>query len=425
MERVITKVVTVILIVAVFSLTYYDNKVIAAEKEVVYISVEDFSEAVAKEINLEAVNGSYADGLKGAYIIRDGEFSSYTKNITRGDAMLILNRADEYLYGDKVQPQVAQHVIDKRISDIGKVTEGKKVDVAKAYLKGFMKGFNNGDYSTDRELKVTKKITKEGALSCIAMLKDKGKRAKMSPDGQLIRTTKLPKNAKTYPYILASYPNAYYEKNKRFEGRTIYDMNGNLVKFKSGVDYFNPVDVDNFSAPWYKSDFAQDKAVYHNIWVDKAESYVSHVFNVDYRKINDNWVEDVVKLSVYDGSVHSEWYQERLEKYVGYMKEAKTIVKSSSVSADKSSMYYFNGDFYIRVHVRYQIVSSNISPAINEETLVEDDPYKAVLFSTGFNDLRNYKPGKWVDSYFDVCLTYSSKLVNLMGVSTMDININN
>lgn len=43
-------------------------------------------------------------------------------------------------------------------------------------------------------------------------LKNKGKRFKLSYDGQVLRIINLPKNYKDYPYILASFPNSYYEK---------------------------------------------------------------------------------------------------------------------------------------------------------------------------------------------------------------------
>ena len=46
----------------------------------------------------------------------------------------------------------------------------------------------------------------------INRLKNKGKRFKLSYDGQVLRIINLPKNYKDYPYILASFPNSYYEK---------------------------------------------------------------------------------------------------------------------------------------------------------------------------------------------------------------------
>jgi hypothetical protein len=421
MKGLLKKVLAAILICMLYISLFQNVK--TAHAAAIYISVEEFSKAVAEEINVAAVNDSFAEGLKTVDIIRDGEISSYNKNITRGDALVVLNRADEYLDGNRLDTELVQLAIEKRISDIGKVAEGKREDVAKAYLKGFMKGYDNGAYSTDRELKVTKKITKDGALSCIKMLKDKKSRAKISPDGQLIRTTKLPKNAKTYPYILASYPNAYYEMPRVFEGKTIYDMYGNLVKYKSGVDYFNPVEVKKFKPSWYSGAFSDFKSLKQNEWLNKAISYAEHVFNVDYRTINDTWVQDMINLSIYYDSVHSEWYQERLERYIEFMKDAKTVVKSKDISADISSIYIFQEDIYIRVRVKYQIISTLAPSNVDTDTYISEDPYKAVLFSTSRVDLRGYKLNKTVETYFDICLEQSIVDDNDIAVSGMEIDL--
>lgn len=423
MKELFKRVMATILITTLFVVLFQNVNVKSAEAAVIYITVEEFSKAITKEVTLAATNGSYAEGLKAVGIIKDGEFSSYSKNITRGDALVILNRADEFLNGTKVEEELVQLIIEKRISDIGKVVEGKRADVAKAYLKGFMKGYYNGAYSADRELKVTKKITKEGALSCIKMLRNKGLRAKMSPDAQLIRTTKLPKNAKTYPYILASFPNAYYEKERVFEGKTLYDMDGNLINYKSGVDYFNPIDVKKYSPTWYEGDFSE--LMYHKQgeWLEKAKSYANHVFNVDYRTIDDIWVQEMVNLSIYYDSVHSEWYQDRLERYIKFMKESSTIVKSSEISADLSSLYVFQGNFYLRVRVKYQIKSTMAPSNIDIETYVSNDPYKAVLFSTSRVDLRGYKLNKSEEEYFDVRIEQSLYDDEALAVSGMEIDV--
>ncbi|MGB4659063.1 MAG: hypothetical protein WBI07_07780, partial [Mobilitalea sp.] len=164
-----------------------------------YITVEEFVKALVEVVGLEPSQGNEGseevDILIEKGIIKEGDFTSYTKNLTRGDALVLLNRADEYLNKDAIDAALIQKVIDKRISDITKVSEIKREDAAEAYLKGFMKGYTNGEYCTDRKLKLTSKITKAGALESIRMLTNKKLRAKISPDGQLIRTTKLPKYA--------------------------------------------------------------------------------------------------------------------------------------------------------------------------------------------------------------------------------------
>ena len=75
-----------------------------------------------------------------------------------------------------------------------------------------MVGKSDGTYSSTRKFLPKTKITKGEAKKMINRLKNKGKRFKLSYDGQVLRIINLPKNYKDYPYILASFPNSYYEK---------------------------------------------------------------------------------------------------------------------------------------------------------------------------------------------------------------------
>ncbi len=398
--KVFTKLVATGLFMTLFISMYPSSEVNAAEKTVTYISVEAFSEHIAKEITVAAVNGSYAEGLKGMGIIKDGEYSSYDTNLTRGDAMVILNRADEYLYGDQVDRSLVQLAIDKRISDISKVDESKRADVAKAYLKGFMKGYSNGAYCTDRELKVTIKISEEGALSCIAMLKDKSKRAKISPDGQLIRTTKLPKSYKNYPYILASFPNAYYDWKFYYEIVTWTEYNektGKMEKvpLKNLVDYAKPADLDLTKDI---ENFPSVKKERMESWVNKAKTHMECIFNIDYRTSGKEWIDLITSASMSSGIKDSEENRrEMLTKFLVRAKDNKTVIESSLIATDGSSMYYFDGSYYLRFYVKYRIVSSKTLYKSGEAYLEND------LFYTNYPILLNdFELGEWRECFFDV-----------------------
>jgi hypothetical protein len=358
-------------------------------------------------------------------IIREGEFSSYDEKITRGDAMVILSRADEYLNSTQIASELVQIAIDKRISDIGKVTEVKRVDVAKAYLKGFMKGYSNGAYCTNRELKVTKKITKEGALSCIAMLKDKSKRAKISPDGQLIRTKNLPKYAKYYPFILESFSNAYYDWKFMFEGQGRRDpQTGVKTPYENIKDYAAPVDIDKIT------DFENFKEVRErnlDTWVNKVRTYLECVFNVDYRTIDDKWVEKIMTADyTYGDEDYARQTREELYNYITYMKANKTIVESSEISVEGTTLYYFKGRYYLRTHIKYRIVSSNIKKNVDVETLLLEKPFNSILFTKiPVVDLKNFSVGTWREGYFDVDLSrYSTSQGEDLGVFYAYLNDN-
>ena len=391
-----------------------------AEASTVYLTVEEFAKSLALEIGLKSIPGSESSGYENSGfessgyvysliekgIIREGDFTAYTKNLTRGDAMVLLNRADEYLYGETLEAELVQTTIEKRIADITKITKAKREDAAKAYLKGFVKGYSNGEYSSNRTLKGTSEITKAGALNCIKMLKNKSLRAKISPDGQLIRTTKLPKYAKYYPYILASFPNEYYDWKFYYEGVT-RTRNGKAVELVNLVDYAAPIDVNKITED---GDFAAIRAEREDKWLADARTFITYLLNVDYRTIDKSWIDTMIETN--DGyEYNKDMMRTYLEKYLIKMKENKTIVECSDIDMDASSVYYYNYIYYLRVHVKYRVVSSIASLSESVDTLLSSKSHNSILFSTYMVNIRNRTLGKWQDGFYEVKLTsYNGKV---------------
>ena len=421
MKLFFKKIIILLLLAALLTISMSSAKspvVSAAEK---YITITDFALEIAEVIELTTVSGlessGYVNALVEKGIIKDGDFTSYTKYLTRGDAALLLNRADEYLYGDTLDAELVELALDKRISDIGKIKASKRMDVAKAYLKGFIKGYSNGEYSTDRTLKVNSKIMKTGALDCIKMLKNKVLRAKISPDGQLIRTTKLPKYARYYPYILASYPNTYYDWKFDFEGQSSYNpRTGIRTPYENIKDYAAPVDVDKTTE---FDDFASVKNEYLDIWVGKVRTYMETVFSADYRTINDKWVETILSTDYsYENDIVDEQTKEEIEQYVANMKKNKTIVEYSKVAVEGSSLYFFDGSYYLRTYVKYRIVSSNIKYGVDTDTKIAEKPYNNILYTSfPLVDFTGFKLGIWKEGHFDIELSsYSEENGGNLGI---------
>ncbi|NMB43881.1 MAG: hypothetical protein GX995_07100, partial [Clostridiales bacterium] len=202
------KIKGLVTILAVVMMVVLLGNTQVAEAASKYITVEEFATELVKAIGLTS-EGKSADlnKLIAIGIIKDGDFNKYTSNLTRGDALMLLSRADDYINQPEIDEWLVQTVIDKRISDIKDADSSKREDIARGYIKGFIKGYFNGNYITNRNMKVNNAITRKGALNCIKMINDESLRAKISPDGQLIRETKLPRNADKYDYILASFPN--------------------------------------------------------------------------------------------------------------------------------------------------------------------------------------------------------------------------
>ena len=388
----------------VISVLHTQNKHVEAVAD--FISVEAFAKALAIELDLDPVKGSnnsdYVNALLETGIIDKGEISNYKSNLVRADAMVFLNRADQYLNGDNLNADLVQLAIDKRISDISTVKASKRSDIAKAYVKGFLKGYSNGAYSTHRNLKLKSRITKSAALDCIKMLKDESKRAKISPDGQLIRTTNLPKYAKYYPYILASFPNSYYDWKFTYEDIKAWDENGNPYKLKNLIDYAAPVDVTKVE----KYNIKVNKELYLNIWVEKVRSYMEHTFNVDYRDIGDKWIDEVASTHFYYNTYTYEPSLRRdLKKYVEYVKEYKTRIEYDTIAVDGSTLYFYNGKYYLRTYVKYRIVSTDIKSEMDTNTLARYQWHNRLLFSGDWVDIRGFKKGVWREGHYDISLS--------------------
>ena len=119
----------------------------------------------------------------------------------------------------------------KRISDIGAVSNVYRDDVIKCFTKGIMIGKGNGKCSQSRKFSPGAYVTGGEYKKIIKRVKNKSSRFKLSPDGQVIRTTNLPKKYKRYKYILASFPNSFYNMPMHYE-KTKYGW-----KIKRGKDY--------------------------------------------------------------------------------------------------------------------------------------------------------------------------------------------
>jgi len=403
------KFIAIILLLVISILTLSNARIQRVEATSKYIKVSEYLELLAKELNLKPGKANtandYIELLTEKGIIKKGQFKDYNANLKRGDMLILLSRADDYLYGSEIDPELVQLVIDKRISDIKKVAASKREDIAKGFIKGFLKGFSEGDYTQHRYLKLNGAIVRTDALNILKMLKNKELRNKISPDGQLIRTTNLPNNAYMFPYILANFPNRFYEGMLAFEGITTYE-NGVEVTLKSPEDYAYPVDIGKTKRG---SLFIDENGRYSDFWYDKVYSRVWNTFNVDYRTIDEKWIDTMAKTDMdIEVDIYAERLYEKLNAYVQDMKKNKTIVECDRVVIDPSFVYYYNYNYYIRCYVNYRIVSTTTKAKYTVDEFLlgpNKSPYNNILFScTGIVDLTGHKLDEWVDGIFDVSI---------------------
>lgn len=353
----------------------------AADK---YIKVNEFASEIVKTLGFTTDSPSEnINILVNLGIIKAGDFKDYNSYLTRGDALVILSRADDYLNKPEISDWLVQTVIEKRISDIKKADPSKREDIARGYIKGFMKGYFNGYYITNREMKINNKITRDGALNCIKMIKDTSLRAKISPDGQLIRTKNLPKNADKYEYILESFPNKFYERQFEF---MLYDKYKN-PDYKDNYAY--PVEMKNQTfRNWYEEwPLIEEMNKYLYDWQALAERYLNYLFNVDYRTVDDEWIKGLA--SVFPKSNRNE--EEDIKNfYINKIKENRVIVESDIIAVEPST-FYMDYDYCMRAYVRYRIIADNVNV-----------DHGKLIYSSWYPRLNNLKSGEWREGIFDI-----------------------
>ena len=350
-----------------------------------YITVNDFTKLLAEKIGFttNATAKDYISVLTEKSIIKDGEFKNVASNITRTDAAVLINRADEFLHGDKIDKTLLDFVLEKRVSDIRKITESKREAVVKCFAKGIIIGYSNGYYIQNRKFNGSKNLTKSDAVAYINLIVNTKKRAKLSPDGMLIRTTNLPKNAKKYEYILACYPNSFYDK--KFEFTLPKDWKNSLEE----NDYEYPIKMSKtwkFINNYDEWDFSKEMEKYLYDWTSMAEKYLHYIFNVNYKTVDSKWVKGLAALY---GECGTDMTKIINKYYIPQMKANHVVVESKIIAVEPSTLYY-DQDYCIRAYVKYRIKAKNIK--VKQSKLIYSQ-YPAL------DDLKN---GKWRTGIFDI-----------------------
>lgn len=283
-------------------------------------------------------------------------------------------------------------VLKNRISDIKKIPKNKRNDVATVVSKGIIKGYSNGKYVQNRSFKGSSKMTVAGAKDVIQKVIHEEKRAKISPDGQLIRTTNLPKNAYDYKYILDCFPNEYYEMRYTFmyypdykEGKT----NKSKYSFPREIDY--KFLYENF----YKGhmNYRMDKYEYYDKALEQAEKYLNCVFNMNYKTVGDKWLKNIR----YTYSTYTENNLViNLKEYISEVKKNHVVIESKRIAIDPNSLYYEGGSLYVKAYVKYRITADSID--------VDQD----YLLYGLHNDLQGLRNGEWRTGIYNIELNCRS-----------------
>ena len=192
-----------------------------------------------------------------------------------------------------------------------------------------------------------RKVSLAEAKKVIERVYDSKKRYPMSPDGQLLRKTNLPFWASDYKYILASYPDSYYE--------TMFGYESHLAtSFKLHSSY----DPPKYTYERILNGYETNDNIFEE--ADKVRRFQNHRMNVDYRTIDKKWRDKLI--SFYRGKEHTKksdlnGMKKDIDKYIRFVKENKVIIESKPVATDASSAYYWHITPSFHTYMKFRIVS--------------------------------------------------------------------
>gem|GEM_PF-6568084 len=280
------------------------------------------------------------------------------KKVSRAEAICMINQIDWYYRGDFQEEDKYTNIARyQRLGDLSKYSFEMQRNLMEAYGKGIVVGTSKGLYTGQRELELKKRITKTAFKKMKARLLEPKKRREISFDGQVIRTINLPKNYKSFPYVLEGYPNSFYEM------AFIYQRTMHSNKPRKGDDYIPPVDMSNLKY------MDQDKFNLLKKGYSVVERNLRLKLNYDYRTCKKKWREELAKTYCHPSG--KEGYQFGLASIKEYQKKTQknhVILKADVVTTDPSSLHYsVVGGYYVRCYVKFKVVSADFIPTTKSQ----------------------------------------------------------
>lgn len=288
-------------------------------------------------------------------------------NITVSDACVLANRADILQNGEKESDNILtkkDYIIKyNRISNLNQIPKVKQGEVISCFAKGIFTGKSDGWYSQSDTISTKVYLNKSQAQTIRNRIINKKIRKKITEDGQVIRTTKLPNNANKYPYIVESLPNSFYDDYYfNWEGR---------VKLLSKFDKIRyPKDVTKGTMWLYDKELPVKLKIdrYRYEWVDKVKKNIMTRLNFNYKTVTNRWVNDLQQTYF----IYNDDYDKRFTDYIlNYVKKAKAnhvIIKCDQVLVEPSSLYYSPvGGYTFRCYVKFVIQADSYKKSLQEK----------------------------------------------------------
>ena len=355
---------------------------------------QDASAATSKPSTISIA--AFADKIKKAVdvdVLKDSGIKNTDAATTVQTAAYLLEKADSSINGGwlSYDYDLFIHVQDyNRISDLKKAKKDYRRSLMMCYTKGIMIGKSNGKYSQSRKFLPTSKITKSEATKLVNRLSDTSKRFKLTYDGQLTRTVNLPKNYKEYPYILASFPNSFYEKK---------------------MWYTKQRNNSGWHAETPKQTAAKEDPEVRDMICDTVRKNLELRLNVNYKKtFTSKWKSELANTYFNSSDMTSD-----INKYVAAAKSRKVVVESYKIVVDPSMVWMDGTAYYVKVYVQFKVKSGNVPAATSKNQ-------NEVIFGsyTAMKNLESHKTITYCDE-FKVLVSGNNGNIAQMGIEDGDI----
>lgn len=330
-KRLCSAVLSTVML-ASFILTAVPQNTQAASPKSSTISIADFASKINKAVDVD--------------VLADGALKNTKAATTTEVAAYLLEKADFAINGGVYSYDYdlwyhVQHY--NRISDLSKANKVYRDSLIMCYTKGIMIGASNGKYSQDRKFSPKKKITKSQANTLVSRLSDKSKRFKLTYDGQLTRTINLPKNYKEYPYILASFPNSFYEKKMWYTKQ----RNNDGWHYETAKQTSRKVDKDEL-----------------DLICDTVRKNLELRLNVNYKKtFNSKWKTELANTYYNPSDMTAD-----INKYVKNAKKRKVVVESSKIVVDPSMVWRNDAtEYYVKVFIQFKVKKGSVPNATTKK----------------------------------------------------------
>ena len=281
----------------------------------------------------------------------------FWKKISYADAAVLADRADALQNGSKVSNSLKTKMANikkyKRISDLSKVPTVKQGEVVSCFAKGIFTGKSNGTYSQSDRMGMNLYLTKEQADAIVKRVTNKKNRKKITEDGQVIRTTNLPENAKKFPYILESIPNSYYDSYFNWEGKVTYF--GDKTKLRT------PKNVEKGTHILWDEKVPAKEIIdkYRYEWAEKVEKNVKTRLNFNYKTVTNKWINDLQSTYFVYGDSYDKYTTNDIKSYITKAKKNHVIIKCDKVVVEPSSLYYGTDGYTYRCYAKFKITADS------------------------------------------------------------------